>query len=199
MNKTRAKLVAVATEQFAERGFYGVSVAQISDQLGLTKQALLHHFGSKEKLYAEVLQTISEELMQSINQPGTGESMQAQPEQVFANLCETCLTNSTATQLLVRELLDNKRRAESARQWYLKEFLASLNQVILNDARCSGISETEAMTIVYQTLGAINYFAISKPTFSRIYDGKTYRAVEKDYAREIASLIKARLDSITAG
>lgn len=134
--------------------------------------------------------------MESISTPG--ESDQAQPEEVFANLCHACLLNATATQLLVRELLDNKRRAESARQWYLREFLESLNRVILEDNRCHGISETQAMTIVYQTLGAINYFAISKPTFSRIFDAKTYEDVAQHYAQEIAALIKARLDALAS-
>ena len=51
---TRERLLDQAEPLFAERGFYGVSIAAIASELGLTKQALLHHFGSKEKLYGEV-------------------------------------------------------------------------------------------------------------------------------------------------
>ena len=58
---TREKLLDMAEKRFAERGFYGVSIAAIAEELGLTKQALLHHFGSKEKLYGAVLARISED------------------------------------------------------------------------------------------------------------------------------------------
>ncbi|MEL6753814.1 MAG: helix-turn-helix domain-containing protein, partial [Pseudomonadota bacterium] len=58
---TREQFLDTAEALFAERGFYGVSIAAIADELDLTKQALLHHFGTKEKLYGAVLQRISDE------------------------------------------------------------------------------------------------------------------------------------------
>ena len=61
--KTRDQLLAIAATQFAQKGFYGASIASIADELCLTKQALLHHFGSKEKLYGEVLQSISSQTL----------------------------------------------------------------------------------------------------------------------------------------
>ena len=54
-NDTRKALLDAATRLFASAGFHGASLANIADALGLTKQALLHHFGAKEKLYGEVL------------------------------------------------------------------------------------------------------------------------------------------------
>ncbi len=56
---TPAELIAAATRLFAARGFYGVSIAAIAEELGITKQALLHHFGNKEKLYSAVLEGIA--------------------------------------------------------------------------------------------------------------------------------------------
>ena len=55
---TRELFLDTAETLFAERGFYGVSIAAIAGELGLTKQALLHHFSSKEKLYGAVLERI---------------------------------------------------------------------------------------------------------------------------------------------
>ena len=63
---TKEKFLDVARKLFAEKGFYGVSIAAISSELDLTKQALLHHFGSKEKLYGLVLEGISERFMQAL-------------------------------------------------------------------------------------------------------------------------------------
>ena len=62
---TRDQFIAAAQHLFAEKGFYGASIAAIAEELGLTKQALLHHFGNKEKLYGEVLQRLSGELLEA--------------------------------------------------------------------------------------------------------------------------------------
>ena len=43
---TRRMFLDTARRLFAGKGFYGASLANIADELGLTKQALLHHFGS---------------------------------------------------------------------------------------------------------------------------------------------------------
>ena len=56
---SREEYLDAAEALFAERGFYGVSIAAIAEQLGLTKQALLHHFKSKAQLYGDVLHRIS--------------------------------------------------------------------------------------------------------------------------------------------
>ena len=57
---TKEALVITAQQMFAERGYDGVSIAEIAGDLGITKQALLHHFGSKEKLYGRVLEDLSQ-------------------------------------------------------------------------------------------------------------------------------------------
>lgn len=45
---TREKLLAAAHSQFADRGFYGASIAQIAGEVGLTKQALLYHLSARK-------------------------------------------------------------------------------------------------------------------------------------------------------
>lgn len=57
---TRERLLAVAAELFAERGFAGTSIRDIADRLGVTKAALYYHFASKlEILHALVAQPIA--------------------------------------------------------------------------------------------------------------------------------------------
>ncbi|MFD3508591.1 TetR/AcrR family transcriptional regulator [Nocardia sp. NPDC058666] len=43
--QTRAKLIAVGTALFAERGFAEVTTAQVCEAAGVTRGALYHHFG----------------------------------------------------------------------------------------------------------------------------------------------------------
>lgn len=51
----RTEIVQVAHEVFGARGFHKASLAEIGDRVGITHQGVLHHFGSKEQLFVEVL------------------------------------------------------------------------------------------------------------------------------------------------
>ena len=194
MPDTREQFLSIAITQFAERGFYGTSIAHISEELGLSKQALLHHFGSKEKLYAEVLKQISDGLVQDLQTVAQAiEAPGERVEQTFCAIFRAALNNRETTQLLVRELLDNKKCAETAQTWYLAPFLELLLDLVQNDPRANNISRTRALIIVYQMLGAIHYFLISEPTLAQMFGEKTYASLERGYEAEIKALISARL------
>jgi AcrR family transcriptional regulator len=48
--ETRRRILAVALELFAVKGYAGTSIRDITDQMGLTKASLYYHFGSKEEI-----------------------------------------------------------------------------------------------------------------------------------------------------
>ncbi|MFT4214826.1 MAG: TetR/AcrR family transcriptional regulator [Microbacterium sp.] len=54
--RTRAELLAVATEVFAEDGFSGARVDVIAERTRTTKRMIYYYFGSKEQLYLAVLE-----------------------------------------------------------------------------------------------------------------------------------------------
>ena len=62
---TRAALVAVARELFAERGFAGVGTEEIVRRAGVTRGALYHHFSGKNDLLRAVLHDLSRELAEA--------------------------------------------------------------------------------------------------------------------------------------
>ena len=193
---TRAALLRTATRLFAERGFYGTSIAAIAQELGLTKQALIHHFGSKERLYGEVLRQIADELIAALIQTTSDNAdAKTQLEQLLERMHENRKTRPEQTQLLMRELLDNRPRAEHAERWYLKSFLKGLIALIQRVPGWESASEAEALAAVYQMLGAISYYAISEPTLMRIFGKPTYAAVEEAFPVRLRALIQACLES----
>ena len=196
MTETRERFIRAATKIFAERGFYGTSIAAIADATPFTKQALLHHFGSKEKLYAEVLKRISDRLMGELEEVRERfEGPRERLEETFVEFYRTSLVHRDDTQLLMRELLDNKRRAETSRTWYLKPFLEILGEMVLDDPATNIHSRHTAISVVYQILGAINYFAVSEPTLMQMFGKKDYSKLDACYEDELRKLIAARLDS----
>jgi AcrR family transcriptional regulator len=59
----RDEILATAAELFAARGFHGVSVSDIGAACGISGPALYKHFASKDAVLAEMLVSISQQLL----------------------------------------------------------------------------------------------------------------------------------------
>lgn len=60
--RTRANIIAVATEEFAKHGLSGARVDRIAEQTHTSKRMLYYYFKSKEGLYRAVLYSYYEKL-----------------------------------------------------------------------------------------------------------------------------------------
>ena len=195
---TRQRLLDIAEQLFAERGFYGVSIAAIASEMSLTKQGLLHYFNSKEKLYGAIVQRISDDF-----QDHQREALQASEdpaerlEKFYAALAEPTETNVQRTRLLMRELLDNNERAAKAENWYLRPFLDRLISMVKDVNKSEKLSDAEALAYGYQLLGAVNYFLISTSTLKAIYGAMFIEAISTDFIKNLNRLINQGLNSGT--
>lgn len=113
--------LAAARRQFAQKGFYDTSIAGLASDPGLSKQALLHHFGTKEKRYAQVLSEISGRYVARIFQVQLEISdPQQQPEDLTLDPLNQQSADHNGARVVMRELLDNQSRAEQVANWCLK-------------------------------------------------------------------------------
>lgn len=64
MSGRREQILDTAAALFAERGFHGVSVADLGAACGISGPALYKHFPSKDAMLADMLVSISEELLE---------------------------------------------------------------------------------------------------------------------------------------
>ena len=194
MSDTPEKLLVVAEALFSERGFYGVSIAAIASELGITKQALLHHFKSKEKLYGAVLARISSELENAQQQVMADEPAPIPRIKAFvAHLADPSPSNIRRTRLLMRELLDNNQRAKQAEHWYLKQFLDQFVAMVQVVPGREAISATDNLGLIYQWLGAINYFLVSIPTLSAILGEESFEEMARGQGEYLSRLVDVTL------
>lgn len=70
--RTRAVILELATQAFAERGYAGVALEDLVAEAGLTRGALYHHFGSKQALFRAVLEAAQARVARAVEVAAAG-------------------------------------------------------------------------------------------------------------------------------
>ena len=189
--QTRLQLLTEARCQFAARGFHGTSIASVATAVGVTKQTLLHHFGSKEQLFSEVLGALATRLAERVEQVRSSSRNPASQLETF--LLETLDADSLdQLQLVIRELLENQDRASTAGQWHLKNYLEALTELVKAVPGNDAMSHAEAFAFLYQLLGAVSYFRISRPTLHGMYGARETKAIDQAFRRSLKAMLASR-------
>ncbi|WP_248579767.1 TetR/AcrR family transcriptional regulator [Nocardioides sp. InS609-2] len=81
MSSRREQILDTAADLFAARGFHGVSIADLGAACGISGPAIYKHFASKDAVLAEMLVSISKELLrvgsERVGNHGPGDSLRA--------------------------------------------------------------------------------------------------------------------------
>lgn len=121
-SERRRQLFDVALRLFADRGYAATTMDEIADAAGVTKPLLYQHFSSKRSLYAELVDSVAEEMLGAVS--AATEAAGGPREQVedgFAAYFTMVVTHETAFRLLYArthpgddELSDALARVEDA-------------------------------------------------------------------------------------
>ncbi len=141
-----------------------------------------------------MLQRVSDDIESVVK---TAANPSATVEVQFQAVFEALLTHSFSkpeqTTLLMRELLDKKRRADSAQTWYLKPFLKRLTSMLGRTEIWQTASEPELLAAVYLLLGSFNYVIISAPTLQAIFGKSTHARFNGLALKQHRALVNATL------
>ena len=188
---TRQKLLAAAHRQFADRGFYGASIAQIAGEVGLTKQALLYHFKRKEDLYSAVLKSIAVRLLAALR---SGVDPENSPEKQFESMIEgiyyAARDNPLDSKVLMRELLDDQRRDAPESEWFLKTFLDEIVGMMGMVPALADLSFSETFSRIYLLMSAIQYFAASSSVIVRFYGQDAASQIASEYPQVLRGQVQ---------
>ncbi len=189
--QTRERLLVTAKRVFARKGFDGASIAEIVDELGITKQALLYHFGSKQKLYGEIITQINVRLFQEIEQTKQDNYEPAlRLEHYVMRHFQYAVANPDEMSLLMREALDNRARAEHAKTWPLKLFFDEMIALVKANPDLADASDPVVFAFIYQVLSSILVFAVSPPSLIAMHGEENFNITRDQYPLELQNHIR---------
>lgn len=99
-------VVDAAMRLFAERGYDGLSMADLAKSVGLQKASLFHHFPTKEAVYGRVLEILVDELGRAVGAAAAAKGRFAERLDALTEaLTESLGKHPHAARLLVREAM----------------------------------------------------------------------------------------------
>lgn len=172
--RTRAELLAVATEVFAEDGYSGARVDEIAARTRTTKRMIYYYFGGKEGLYRAVL----EEAYRGIREAERGIDVDhSDPVQAVRALAEVTFDHHVQHDEFIRLVaIENIHRGEFIRQIDgLREASKPAQDVldeILQRGRAAGLFREDVEAIdVHLVISAYCVFQVAnRYTFGHLFD-----------------------------
>ena len=172
--RTRAELLDVATEVFAESGYSGARVDEIAERTRTTKRMIYYYFGGKEQLYLAVLENAYRGIRQAEQNLRVDHE---NPVVAIRRLAEVTFDHHIAHDAFIRLVaIENIHRGEFIRQLRdLRELstpATSLLDEILRDGREAGVFRNDVDALdVHLVISSYCVFQVAnRYTFGFLFD-----------------------------
>jgi TetR/AcrR family transcriptional regulator len=198
--RTRAEILAVATAEFAERGYAGARIDAIAEQMRTTKRMIYYYFGGKEQLFVAVLEHAYSEI-RAVEQQVDVEGLD--PVTAIRRLAELTYDHHTAHPDFLRLVsIENIHRgvhiAKSDQLGTLANPVLDLIEKILEAGRAEGLFRTDVDPLdVHMMISSFCVFPVAnRHTFQAIFGRDMLDpARHDDYRRMLGEMVVAYLTS----
>jgi TetR/AcrR family transcriptional regulator len=165
----RSLILERAERLFADHGYEGTALSEIARAAGLGNAGLIHYFPSKAAIYREVLERLATDLEERVARALEGKRDPGARLRAFVGAGVAWNSERPlAVRVLMREVLDNRERLETAIVLPLARFVET-GLSIIKEAQAAGVIAAgppeAALTLI---IGTLNYSAIVRPSFNRV-------------------------------
>lgn len=191
MKETKEKLLQTATELFAKYGIDGVSTRVLAKESGVNLSSIHYYFGSKQKLYDAVLESIIEKIsafIASKHAPLLEKPLPPNEEfkvligNLIDLLCSGAISNAQS-ELVIKEFI---RSTNAYNQFYTRVMEPMHQRLTALAMQAADFKEEEAILQVHCLMGQAVNFKIHKHALLR-------RLNKKDYTPQLICQIKERV------
>ncbi len=200
---TKRRVLAAASELFAERGFHATKARDIAERAGVNLAAGHYHYGSKRELYLEVLRAQFEKIRAVFERRGTrrseSEIARLSREELTA-LFETRLgimldfmigpPPSLHSTLMQREMADPSDAMPVIVREFIQPMVAETEQIVRHLA--PDLDAVDVERCVNSIFGQAVFYRFAMPAM-------LYRMGRKAYARGFAREIAAHIAGFSLG
>lgn len=152
--RKRAEIVAIATRSFLERGYDATSMSAIAEELGGSKATLWGHFGSKDELFAAVIDQQVETFSRDIDEVLSTQAFSLPALRRACLRYLDCLLRDNAVRLFTLVISEGKRFPEITEMFYSRGPAKVRNATKAFYA--TGLPESEAARLTQLTLAAMS-------------------------------------------
>lgn len=173
--KTCQRLLEVASEVFAERGFHNATVREICQQANANIAAINYHFGDKERLYAAVLKYASEK-----HPVGPQPDHHATAEQRLREFIRSVLllildkgSTSCYGRLMAWEMVEPTRALDALVEESIRPSYEMLMSIV-RDLLGRDTHEDQVRKCAASILGQCVFYNHASPLLARLYPEQKY-------------------------
>ena len=186
----RARILAAAEPIFSARGFYGANVRELAAAADCPTASLLHHFSTKEKLYAAVLGGVAAELEALLSEPlDTSASFAERLTEAVELYLDWCFARPMRSNLLLRELLDNPSRLADGVHLVMAPLVDRMSRFARAGQRAGELRKISPITFITHIVGSAAYFAAGRPTYEMLVPARQRGNLARRCRRELVGLI----------
>lgn len=197
----REAILAQATRLFAQRGYEATSVQDVAAEVGVTKQAVLHHFASKEELRRAVLEGLLAHWNETLPRlllaaTASGDRFDA----VFGELWRFFTEEPDRARIFVRELLDRPEELRKLLRGPIKPWLMMVASYIR--AGCEAgrhHPDVDPEAYVVSTLLMVISTAASRAVMGAALEGDEMERLEREVCRSARAALFVGADGPARG
>ena len=173
--EARAKIIAAAEELFAEGGFAGTSIRDITRRAGVTSAMVPYYFGNKEGLYRSILETAVTTVRDLIAEAAAStEAFEKKLEKLIEAELTYIISHSRLARILFRELLAGGQHILAILQTFPLNNYQLMRQVIRDGVQKKELRPLDVDLAPISLMGMIIVVQVFRPVIANVLDQPVY-------------------------
>jgi TetR/AcrR family transcriptional regulator len=189
--ETRELILRAAEIEFANHGFSKARLEDIAEPVGITRAAIIYHFGDKKALYAAVLEATFKALAERIHAALEADAPSAERvERLIGAWVDYAAERPTLARLFMREVADSPRELPPELRQLVDPMFSVVTEGIEKGQREGAFRKVDPALVVSVLAGATVWFVTNAPLLGGEESRRTPRA-------EVFSAFRKELIGVT--